>query len=227
MALSRNLADFYNEIQNAGGLRYSYQFLVKLAFDQQMFDPTNRGQYSAVDNVLLAQLGLNLDTLGELTVPNPQQTKNDLTFFAKSTSLPKTTITTAKVEYLAQSFELPGIVTYDKQWTINVFFDSQLSIYRELRLWQEMMSSIARNNGGNKTIPNVRADIQFLDNYGEEITRRYFVEGIYPTDVPEIQMNYKQGSSSIKEGAVTFAMQYFREVDPKTPTSDLFAEYFT
>ena len=77
------------------------------------------------------------------------------------------------------------------------------------------------------TIPNVRADIQFLDNYGEEITRRYFVEGIYPTDVPEIQMNYKQGSSSIKEGAVTFAMQYFREVDPKTPTSDLFAEYFT
>lgn len=190
MAMNRNIADFYNEIQSHKGLRYSYQFIVKLAFEQNMFDPSNRGQYSEIDNVLLAQYGFNLQTLGELTNPNPSKPENNLTFLAQSTSLPQTKINTVKVDYFAQGFRFPGLIEYDKTWNINILLDQQLSIYRQLRLWQEMMSSIARNNGGNKTIPNVRGDIQLLDQYGRQIERRFFVEGIFPVTVPPIEMVY-------------------------------------
>lgn len=225
MAMNRNIADFYNEIQSHKGLRYSYQFLVKLDFEQRMFDPSNRGRYSEIDNVLISQYGFNLDTLGELTNPNPSKPENNLTFLAQSTSLPQTKIGTVPVAYFAQGFRFPGLIEYDKQWTINILLDQQLTIYRQLRLWQEMMSSIARNSGGNKTIPNVRADIQLLNQYGNQIERRYFVEGIFPTDVPNIDMTYNQGSSNIKRIDVQFQMQYFRQVDPSSPTTDLFAEY--
>jgi len=83
-------------------------------------------------------------------------------------------------------------------------------IYKQMRLWQEMMSSIARNSGGNKTIPNVRGEIELLNQFGDKAQTRYWVEGIFPTTVPAVSMQYSEGNSNIKDAQVTFAVQYFR-----------------
>jgi hypothetical protein len=211
MALNRNLADFYNQIQNEGGLRYQYQFLVRLAIDQDIFGPGTRGQYSGVDEVLRAQYGLNLETLGGLVDPNSGENQGiDISFLAKSTNLPQTELATTKVSYFAQSFEFPGIVRYGDTWTVNVQLDQRMIIYKQLRLWQEMMSSIARNSGGNHTIPNARGEILFLDQYGKYPQRKYWIEGIYPTNVPQIDMQYQEGSTELKDANITFKVQYFR-----------------
>lgn len=211
MALSRNIADFYNEIQNQSGLRYQYQFLVRLAINQDIFGPGTRGQHSGVDEVLRAQYGLSLETLGGLIDPNSGEHQGvDFTFLAKGTSLPQTELTTTKVNYFAQSFEFPGIIRYGDTWTVNVQLDQRMIIYKQLRLWQEMMSSIARNSGGNHTVPDARGEILFLDQYGDRAQRTYWVEGIYPTIVPAIDMQYLEGSTELKEAQITFKVQYFR-----------------
>lgn len=227
MALNRNLADFYNEIQNQDGLRYQYQFLVRLAIDQDIFGPSTRGQNSGVDQVLRAQYGLNLETLGGLVDPNSGENQGiDISFLAKTTNLPQTELVTTRVNYFAQSFEFPGIVKYGDTWTLSVQLDQKMIIYKQLRLWQEMMSSIARNSGGNHTIPNARGEILFLDQYGKTPQRKFWIEGIYPTIVPQVDMQYQEGSTELKEAQITFKVQYFRQIVGNEP-SEHFQEYFT
>ena len=190
MAENRNIANFYNIIRNEEhGLRYKYQFIVRLAFNQMMF--MNRGQYTDNDRVIFNQLGITDPyTLNQLTSTDSKNIENNLTFFAQSTSLPQSELTTTEVTYFAQTFKFPGIVNYTNEWNVTILLDQQLSIYRQLKAWQEMMASIVRNSGGNKTIPDVRGDLQLLNNYGQQIDRRYTIEGIFPTDLPAISMKY-------------------------------------
>lgn len=228
MALSRNLADFYNEIQNSGGLRYGYQFLVRLAFPEGLWNLGNRGANSGIDNVLAAQYGLSLETLGGLTDPNSgEQLGVDFTFLAKSTALPTMELKNTTVAYFAQSFVFPGIISYGNTWNVTVLLDSKMTIYKQMRLWEEMMSSISRNSGGNKTIPNVRGEIELLDQFGEEPQIKYWVEGIYPTEVPQLDMQYTEGNNKIQDTNIRFAVQYFRQVIPDHEPSEHFQEYFS
>lgn len=211
MALSRNLADFYNEIQNQNGLRYAYQFLVRLAIDQDIFGPGTRGQNSGIDQVFQAQYGLSLQTFGGLIDPNSGENQGvDISFLAQSTRVPQTELTTTKVNYFAQSFEFPGIVRYQDTWNINVKLDQKMILYKQLRLWQEMMSSISRNSGGNHTVPNARGEIILLDQYGRDAQRKFWVEGIYPITVPQVDFQYAEGSTALKEADIQFRVQYFR-----------------
>lgn len=225
MALSRNLADFYNEIQSESGLRYGYQFLVRLAIDQNIFDPSTRGQFSGVDAVLQAQYGLNLQTFGGLKDPNSGENQGiDISFLAQSTNIPQTELTTTKVSYFAQSFEFPGIIRYGDTWQVNVKLDQRMILYKQLRLWQEMMSSISRNSGGNHTIPEARGEVMLLDQYGRDAQRKFWVEGIYPITVPQIDFQYAEGSNALKEAQITFKVQYFRQIIDDEP-SEHFVEY--
>lgn len=226
MSLNRNLADFYNQIQSEGGLRYSYQFLVRLALNQNIFGDGSRGNNPGVDAILQAQYGLNLQTLGGLKDPNSGENKGiDIAFLAQSTNIPKTELTTTKVSYFAQSFEFPGIIKYDDTWTVTVKLDQQMILYKQLRLWQEMMSSIARNSGGNHTIPDAYGDVQLLDQYGKTPQRRFWIEGIYPTVVPQIDFQYTEGNNTLKDAQITFKVQYFRQIIGDEPSED-FKEYF-
>lgn len=231
MALNRNLADFYNEVQNSGGLRYGYQFLVRLAFPQNfIWDPANRGANNGVDQILAAQYGLDLDTLGGLTDPNSGENLGvDFSFLAKSTSLPTMQLRPTTVSYFAQSFQFPGIISYGNTWTVTINLDSKMIIYKQMRLWQEMMSSIARNSGGNKTIPNVRGEIELLNQFGDKTQTRYWVEGIFPTIVPPVSMQYSEGNSNIRDAQITFAVQYFRQIVGRESDgpSEQFREYFS
>lgn len=227
MSSQRNIADFYNEIQNKqGGLRYQHQFIVRLNFKQNFF--TDRGVYSGVDKVIFNQLGITEEnTLNQLTNPNPEQPQNDLTLFAQSTSLPRSQITPTVVTYFAQTFHFPGIMNYETSWTVNVLLDQKLTIYRQLKAWQEMISSISRNSGGNKTIPEAQGVIELLDGYGRKAQRRFSIEGIFPTNLQTIDMQYEE-NGAIKNMNVQFAMQFFRQIPATqgdTYTQDIFKEF--
>ena len=203
----RNIAKFYQAIQNGDGLRYGYQFLVKINFNQNVF--AFRGNNTSFDSVIFKQLGITtIKDLDSLINPNPDNTV-DFSFYARGTNIPQTTLTTTPVSYFATGFRFPGLMQYEKNWNVTILLDSQLNVYRRLRLWQELISSIVRNNGGNKTIPDVKGDVQLLSNDGKNVQRRFLIEGIYPTNVPQIDMKYAEGSNQIKEVQVTFATQYF------------------
>lgn len=224
MAENRNIANFYKEIQNQSGLRLSYQFLVRLAFPEGIL--RDRGVNTSYDNVIWRQLGITDPyTLNELTNPNPQDPTRNLIFFAQGTSVPQTRINTVQVEYFAQSFRFPSIITYDENWSLSILLDEKLTIYRQLVAWQELISSIARNNGGNKTIPNVYGDVQLLNSFGNAIQRRFTIEGIFPNSVPRLSMRYQDGGGSpMMLDPVQFTMQYFRQVPVDQVPTDPFKE---
>jgi hypothetical protein len=87
------------------------------------------------------------------------------------------------------------------------------------------MASIVRNNGGQKTIPDARGDLRLLSNDGRTTDKRYVLEGIFPTDIPNIDMRYEE-NGNVQIIPVKFTVQYFRQVDPKgNVPSDQFEEY--
>lgn len=202
MPEEKSIRGFYNLIQKENGLRYKHQFLVRI----NLADPE------------LQSYGLNFKSLygedwfrfldGNQSSMDPTK---DLTFYAKSTSLPETSMKTTPVSFLAAGFRFPGIVNYTDSWSVNVLMDQHLYIYTALRQWQELMSSWVYNNGGKKTIPNIDADLLLLNNTSTDVLRRFKMRGIFIKELPELPMEYKEGSSDSVTINVTFTMQWFEE----------------
>lgn len=211
-----HLRGFYDYIQKSGGMRYKHQFLVHINFSEiQNAAYVNRGIQRDYFNNMYGDTWVDyLRKAGEDAKGSiGNKPTHDLTFFANSTSIPETTLKTTDVSFLAAGFKFPGVMDYANTWSINILLDQNLYVYTELLYWKELMSSYARNNGGNKTIPNVDGDVWLLDQYMQQAQRRFKMRGIFIKEIPQIQMEYKEGSSDKIEVGCNFAMQWFEEVD--------------
>lgn len=192
--MENSLKGFYEYIQNQGGLRYGHQFMIFLKIDDSLtFHPNIRDLY-------------------DINISEELNSEGVFPLYVKSTSVPNLTLTTGDVAFLAAGFKFPGVIKYPNKWNVTVQLDQKLKIYEALLAWKESMSSYALNNGGNKTIPNAIADVQLLDQYNNEMIKRFFIKGIFPEQIQEIDMKYSEGSSEAKTCQVTFTMQYYEEV---------------
>lgn len=202
--MENSLKGFYNYIHEQGGLRYGHEFLVLLKFPSDL---------NVRDEISLLHLPPNFSKILNA------QGNNNICFplYVKSSSIPDLELTTADASFLAAGFKFPGIVKYKNSWDVTVQLDQELIIYEALLAWKESMSSYALNTGGSKTIPNVHAEVLLLDEYNSTALRQFNIQGIFPTNLQQISMQYKEGSNTPKTCAVTFAMQWYNEV---TPTED-------
>lgn len=130
-------------------------------------------------------------------------------FWIKSSSVPKVNIAPAKVDFLANGFEIPGVVQYPDTWNVTFILDQYLSQYRFLELQMKYLSSLQNSGGGSKIIPDLNARVYLLDSTMTRVVHAFVIQGIWLSSLPNIGFKYTQGSSTIAEVNASFTMQYF------------------
>lgn len=181
-----NLRNLYTSILQTTPLRFGHQFTV---------------QFNGRDLERYAGPGLN----------NQQEPRNNITYYVRSAEIPRVDINSAKVNYFAAGFEVPGTIQYPEQWQVAILLDQNMTQYNILRNWQEEMSSYRLSTGGIKTIPNITASVNLLDRTFQFVVKEYVMEGVWISDVEDISMKYQEGASEAMTCNCTFEFQYFYE----------------
>lgn len=192
-----DLKGFYNNILSTHPLRYGHQFTLEF-FGRDLGNYMKTGDFIG-----------NGDGSDPLTM---------FTYFAQSASIPKLDIGSAKVNYLAAGFEVPGIVKYPDSWSVEIIIDQGLTQYNRLLSWEQAMSDYRRSQGGSKTIPNIFAKVNLLDNTMRKITKSYIMEGVWIEDLGALDFQYQEGSSDVAKCSCTFAMQYWYDYNERRST---------
>ena len=80
----------------------------------------------------------------------------------------------------------------------------------------KLYADIEQNGGGSKVIPNITAQVKLIDSTMQQELHEFVLEGVYPTIVPELNMEY-QNESTIPDMQVTFTYQYMYRSDEGDP----------
>lgn len=188
-----NLMEFYKNITQAHPLRYGHQFTVEF-------------------------LGESLNGLtGDFTASHATDVVNNITYYVQSSKIPAVDISSAKVNYFAAGFEIPGVVKYPDSWDVEVLLDQDLTQYKRLQSWMEAMSSFEMSQGGSKTIPHVVAHVNLLDSTMQRVVKTYVMEGVWIQKLGDVEFKYEEGSSTIAKCTCTFTMQYWYDYDEGDP----------
>ena len=182
-----DLKNFYTNILKKNPLFYDHQFII--TFD-----------------------GADLPSAFKSDPSNPQS----ITYYVKSSSVPKIEINEATVNFLSQDFVVPSGVKHGGTWDITLMMSNSLKMYMALRDWQKEFASLEENGGGNKKIPSVTAHVHLLDSSMTQELHDFVLEGVFPTKVPDLPMAY-ENNSTIPEVAVTFTYQYMYRTDEGDP----------
>jgi hypothetical protein len=182
-----NLKEFYTGIIKQTPFRFGHQFTVE-------FFSNDSEQTSYFTNV------------------NGQP----ITYYIRSTKIPKADIKSATVPFLAAGFVVPGVIAYPEEWDVTILLDSQLTAYTNLKRWHDSISSYKWDGGGKKVIPSVTGKVNLLDNTMQNVVKRYMIEGIWIQELGNVDFQYQEGAGEVKTCPCKFTMQYFYEVDVET-----------
>ena len=174
-----NLKQFYTNVLKNNPLLYDHQFIVT---------------FSGAD--LPASL-----------VSDPSNFTS-LTYFVKSATIPKIEIMEHTVNFLSQDFVVPGSLQNTAgTWDCKLMATNSLQHYVSLRNWHKQFADLARNGGGQHTIPNVTAHVHVLDSTMQEELHDFVLEGVFPSKLADISMKY-ENAANIPELTCTFQYQY-------------------
>lgn len=186
---SVSLKDFYRTITQKTPLMFGHQFLVR--FEGDVPDAV-RG--------------------------NGGSDPTSITYYVKSSTIPSVEISEQTVAFLSQDFVIPKQVQYGDSWKVKVMLDNRMTHYNSLYNWQSSFADLAKDGGGVKTIPNTRAIVELLDGTLQTVVHRYILEGVFPTDVPKLSMQY-ENASNVVEFECTFNYQYLYDAEDGDPLS--------
>ena len=148
---------------------------------------------------------------------DPNDIVNNITYYVQSSKIPEVNINSAKVSYFAAGFEVPGVVKYPDQWTVEILLGQDMLQYRRLQSWQEALSNYRYSGGGYKVIPSVNARVNLLDSTMRNVVRSYVMEGVWIENLGNLEFQYQEGAAEPMKCTCTFAMQYWYELDEGDP----------
>lgn len=184
---SVNLKDFYRTITQKTPLLFGHQFIVRFKGD----------------------------------VPDPVKgtggtDPRSITYYVKSSTIPSVEISEQNVAFLSQNFVVPKQVQFGDSWKVKVMLDTNMTHYNSLYDWQSSFADLANDGGGSKVIPNTQAIVELLDASLQTVIHRYILEGVFPTDIPKLQMQY-ENASNVVEFECTFNYQYLYDDEDGDP----------
>ena len=142
------------------------------------------------------------------------------TYWGTSATLPEIKISTATVSFMANDFVVPGIIDYgDGKWDVNLLLDQELTQYKKLQNWMDLISDTSKSGGGRKIVPNVQAKLNLLDNTMQKVNKTYVFEGIWITSLGKVEFAPQAGGQDVAKCTASFTYQYFYEAsDLENPT---------
>ena len=189
MAIIQNPVDlksFYRSIMQKDPLLYNHQFTIT---------------FSGPDLPSFIQHGTDYESI---------------TYYGKAASIPAVTVEQQEVSFLSQKFVVPKQVTYTDSWQTTIMMDQNMTHYQSLYDWQNMFASLKLSGGGLKIIPSVQAHVTLLDASLQYEISRFTLEGVFPSQIPDLDMQYENASNVI-EFPCTFTYQYLYDEDDGNP----------
>jgi hypothetical protein len=142
-------------------------------------------------------------------VSNPFATLK-ASFTCKAATIPASNIGSIDVPYMGRVAKVAGDKTFD-DWTVTVINDTDFSVRDTFERWLDRISGHESNVSatGWENPSNYYANA-IVRQFGREhqVLKEYFIEGMFPTQVGEIQLGYDQ-NDQIEEFQVTFAINYW------------------
>ena len=158
----------------------------------------------------------------DLTIDKPTgATTSDhlLTFMVKAAALPASNITPIEIPFRGRTFKVAGERTFDT-WTITVLNDVDFKIRTSFEQWMNAISKIGDASGAtNPTTYQRSATVSQLNRAGNAV-RRYKFEGIFPTNVSQIDLSM-DSSDTIEEYTVEFQVQYWEALNDGTTAPEI------
>jgi len=198
-----NIQAFYNQIMKTRPMLYGYQFILEFVQGGQMGN----------DAIGYEQFDL---------FNNRENPDTNFTYYAQSASLPKFQINKATASYYGTQFRVPTVIQYDHDYNVKILIEQDMIMYERLRLWMKKISDLRLNGGGIKTIPSVAMRLNLLDSTHQYFTTSYVLEGVWPTNIPTISLEYKQDDNNPIMLDCKFKYQYcYRDDDFDTSNNPL------
>lgn len=143
-----------------------------------------------------------------------------ITFRARSTSLPGDSISAIGVNYFGREIKVAGTRSFT-DWSFTVINDEDFTIRNAFERWMSGINSHV-SNLRLPTMLSGDAGYQqdaFVTQYGKtgDIIKVYKLVGCFPTDVSAIDLDW--GAEGIEEFAVTFAYQWWESIGTTDSTS--------
>ena len=143
-----------------------------------------------------------------------------ITFRARSTSLPGDSISAIGVNYFGREIKVAGTRSFT-DWSFTVINDEDFTIRNAFERWMSGINSHV-SNLRLPTMLSGDAGYQqdaFVTQYGKtgDIIKVYKLVGCFPTDVSAIDLDW--GAEGIEEFAVTFAYQWWESISTTDSTS--------
>lgn len=194
-----HIADFYKAITQKKPLQYAHQWIL------QFIAPLGQtGKISDGDNAFGRKDSTEVQCF---------------TYWAQSAEIPQQTIGQVNVKFLANDFVVPGTVKYDQKWQTKIIMDQDLTQYKKLQAWHQLISDFSKSGGGKKVIPNVQCKASLLDNTMQNIKTTFILEGVWLQELGAVTFDYSNGGNQLAECTATFEYQYFYKAeDPAAPT---------
>lgn len=149
--------------------------------------------------------------------------QQQVTFRARSSSLPGDSVTSIGVNYFGREIKLAGNRSF-ADWSFVVIQDEDFVLRNSFERW---MSGINSHVGNLRTPSLLSGDggyqqDAYVTQYGKtgDIIKVYKMVGCFPTDVSAIDLDW--GSEAIEEFTVTFAYQWWESIvstDSSTSTT--------
>jgi len=149
-------------------------------------------------------------TLTFPTIANSQVAGQRLSFLAKTSQLPGSTVGTATAFYFGREVKFAGNRTFP-DWSITVINDEDFNIRNAFETWMNAINSHSTNIRNpaafNQLGYTVDATVTQFSKIGAPIKSYKFI-GMFPTDVSPIELDWGS-NDTIEEFGVTFAYQHW------------------
>jgi hypothetical protein len=136
-----------------------------------------------------------------------------LTFMARASQLPGSTVNQVPVMYFGREVKFSGNRTFS-DWNMTIINDEDFLIRNSFEAWLAGLNSHSANLRDPRAVNNTGYQVNaFITQYskdGEEIKKYRFV-GLFPTDVTPIELDWSS-NDTIEEFAVTFSYQWWESV---------------
>lgn len=139
-------------------------------------------------------------------------------FFARSTTLPSSTVGVVPVAYRGRVLKISGDRTFD-DWSVQVYNDSDFKIRSIMERWVNALNKTDNTTGytnpsdyfGTATVRQLgRTPTGWTPNSDARIPtlRTYIMQGVWPNFVQDISLDFG-ANDQIEEFGVTFQVQYW------------------
>ena len=114
--------------------------------------------------------------------------------------------------YLGYPFQVPTNMIMTHELTLTIRAQNDMSLHTAMLAWMATMSDPDIDNdatcGGDKTLRDIRARMDLLNDKMDDIVASYQMVGIYPTVVGP--MDFTNEDPGIATFEATFKFQYWR-----------------